>query len=257
MRPLALILVAALAIAVTGAAGVLASARAVAATGVLTPTAAAAAAAAARTPFQIRCEDTISKTISVLSSKNNGFTINNQLPYRALTLKTGSIDGRRETLGLTVTRAQYSATLGGPMLQDPVSGYECVAPKVEVKLNYAPVLIYVGNEFAPGTCAYNVILEHEQRHLKAYMDNLVRVEKVVRAALEKRFDARPLYAPSGTAQSALQHEINSVWFPFIKAEFDKGNVEQAKIDTPQEYARLAETCNGDIRRIIEQRRRKQ
>lgn len=257
MRPLALILVAALAIAVTGAAGVLASARAVAAAaGVLTPTA-AAAAAAARTPFQIRCEDTISKTISVLSSKNNGFTINNQLPYRALTLKTGSIDGRRETLGLTVTRAQYSATLGGPMLQDPVSGYECVAPKVEVKLNYAPVLIYVGNEFAPGTCAYNVILEHEQRHLKAYMDNLVRVEKVVRAALEKRFDARPLYAPSGTAQSALQHEINSIWFPFIKAEFDKGNVEQAKIDTPQEYARLAETCNGDIRRIIEQRRRKQ
>ena len=241
MRVLALMLM----LAVPGAAGVMAPAQAV------------AAAAAARTPFQIRCEDTISKTISVLSSKNNGFTINNQLPYRALTLKTGSIDGRRETLGLTVTRAQYSATLGGPMLQDPVSGYECVAPKVEVKLNYAPVLIYVGNEFAPGTCAYNVILEHEQRHLKAYMDNLVRVEKVVRAALEKRFDARPLYAPSGTAQSALQHEINSIWFPFIKAEFDKGNVEQAKIDTPQEYARLAETCNGDIRRIIEQRRRKQ
>ena len=255
MRKLVLMSVTALAIAVTGAAGVLASARAVAAAGVLTPT--AAAAAAARTPFQIRCEDTISKTISVLSSKNNGFTINNQLPYRALTLKAGSIDGRRETLGLTVTRAQYSATLGGPMLQDPVSGYECVAPKVELKLNYAPVLIYVGNEFAPGTCAYNVILEHEQRHLKAYMDNLVRVEKVVRAALEKRFDARPLYAPSGTAQSALQHEINSIWFPFIKAEFDKGNVEQAKIDTPREYARLAETCNGDIRRIIEQRRRKQ
>ena len=43
-------------------------------------------AAAERTPFQIRCEDTISKTISVLSTTSNGFTINNQLPYRALTL---------------------------------------------------------------------------------------------------------------------------------------------------------------------------
>ena len=81
MRVLALMLM----LAVPGAAGMLA------------PTPAAAAAAAARTPFQIRCEDTISKTISVLSSKNNGFTINNQLPYRALTLKTGSIDGRSET----------------------------------------------------------------------------------------------------------------------------------------------------------------
>ncbi|MET0319149.1 MAG: hypothetical protein ABW069_00345 [Duganella sp.] len=219
--------------------------------------AAAGAGAAARTPFQIRCEDTISKTISVLSTKTNGFTINNQLPYRALTLKTGSIDGKKETLGLTVTRALYTASLGGPILQDAASGYECVAPRVELKLNYSPVLIYVGNEFVPGSCPYNVILEHEQRHLKAYMDNLVRVEKTVREALEKRFDARPLYAPSGTAQSALQHEISSVWFPFIQAEFDKGNVEQAKIDTPQEYARLADTCNGEIRQIIDRRRRKQ
>ena len=75
-------------------------------------------------------------------------------------------------------------------------------------------------------------------------------------ALNRRFDARPLYAPSGTAQSALEHEINSTWFPFIQAEFDKGNVEQAKIYTPQEYARLADTCNGEIRDIVNRRRRK-
>ena len=212
--------------------------------------------AAERTPFQIRCEDTISKTISVLSTKTNGFTINNQLPYRALTLKTGSIDGRSETLGLTVTRAQYSATMGGPILQDKVSGYECVAPRVEIKLNYSPVLIYVGNEFVPGSCGYNTILEHEQRHLKAYMDNLARVEKIVRDALNRRFEGKPLYAPSGTAQSALQHEINSQWMPFIQAEFDKGKSEQAKIDTPAEYARLANTCNGEIREIVQRRRRR-
>lgn len=213
-------------------------------------------AAPERTPFQIRCEDTISKTISVLSTKSNGFTINNQLPYRALTLKTGSIDGRSETLGLTVTRAQYGATMGGPILQDKVSGYECVAPRVEIKLNYSPVLIYVGNEFTPGSCAYQTILEHEQRHLKAYMDNLTRVEKVVRDALNRRFEGKPLYAPSGTAQSALQHEINSVWMRFINDEFDKGKVEQAKIDTPQEYARLGASCNGEIREIVNRRRRR-
>ena len=225
--------------------------------GVACGAASGSAAAATRTPFQIRCEDSISKTVSVLSTKSNGYTINNQLPYRALTLKTGSADSRKETLGLTVTRAQYGATLGGPILQDAASGYECVAPRVEIKLNYAPVLIYVGNEFVPGTCSYNVILEHELRHLKAYMDNLTRVEQAVREALERRFEAKPLYAPSGTAQSALQHEINSLWFPFINAEFDKGNVEQAKIDTPQEYARLGDSCDGEIKQIMERRRRKQ
>lgn len=212
-------------------------------------------AAQQRTPFQIRCEDTINKTVSVLSSKQNGFTVNNQLPYRALTARTGSMDNRMQTLGLTVTNGVYRATLGGPILQDLASGYECVAPRVTIQLNYSPVLIYVGNEFAPGTCAYKEILTHEQRHLKAYMDNLARVEKVVTAALNKRFAGQPMYAPSGTAMSALEHEINGTWFPFIQAEFDKGKLEQARIDTPQEYARLAQTCNGEIAAIVNRRRK--
>ncbi len=214
-----------------------------------------AQAAPARTPFQIRCEDTISKTVSVLSSQQNGYTVNNQLPYRALTARTGSMDNRMQTLGLTVTKGVYRATLGGPILQDPASGYECVAPRVTIQLNYSPVLIYVGNEFAPGTCAYKEILTHEQRHLKAYMDNLARVEKVVKNALDKRFAGQPMYAPSGTAMSALEHEINGTWFPFIQAEFDKGKIEQNKIDSPQEYGRLAQACNGEIAAIVNRRRK--
>lgn len=214
-----------------------------------------ASAAAQRTPFQIRCEDTIAKTVSVLSAKQNGYTINNQLPYRALTAKFGSIDGKMVTLGLTVTNAQYSAALGGTVLQDAASGYECIAPKVELKLNYSPVLIYVGNEFAPGSCAYKTILEHEQRHLQAYMENLARVEQVVRAALNKRFEAKPLYAPSGTAMSALEHEINGTWFPFVRDEFEKGKAKQAAIDTPTEYARLSKACDGEIEAILLRRRK--
>jgi hypothetical protein len=213
------------------------------------------AAAAERTPFQVRCEDTIAKTVSVLSSKQNGYTINNQLPYRALTARAGNMDNRMATLGLTVTQGQYSASLGGPILQDPVSGYECIAPQVDVKLNYSPVLIYVGNEFAPGTCAYKTILEHEQRHLQAYMENLARVEKVVREALNRRFEGKPLYAPSGTAMSALEHEIHGTWFPFIRDEFEKGKAKQDAIDTPEEYARLGKTCDGEIADILLKRRK--
>ncbi|GJI90144.1 hypothetical protein [Duganella hordei] len=211
--------------------------------------------AAERTPFQVRCEDTIAKTVSVLSSKQNGYTINNQLPYRAITAKAGNMDNRMATLGLTVTRGQYSASLGGPILQDPASGYECIAPQVDVKLNYSPVLIYVGSEFAPGTCSYKAILEHEQRHLQAYMENLARVENVVREALNKRFEGKPLYAPSGTAMSALEHEINGTWFPFIRDEFEKGKAKQDAIDTPEEYARLGKTCDGEIADILLKRRK--
>ncbi|MYM40860.1 hypothetical protein [Duganella qianjiadongensis] len=219
--------------------------------------AAAGTGAASRTPFQVRCEDSIAKTVSVLSSRSNGYTINNQLPFNQLTARSGSAANGMATLGLTVTNGQYGAKLGGTILQDPASGYECIAPRVDLTLNYSPVLIYVSNEFAPGSCGYQVILEHEQRHLQAYMENLARVEKVVRDALNKRFDAKPLYAPSGTAMSALEHEINTVWFPFIRDEFDKGRDKQAQIDTAEEYARMGKVCNGEIAATILKRLHKQ
>lgn len=217
--------------------------------------AAGGAQAAQRTPFQIRCEDTITKSISVLKAKQDGYTINNQLPYRALTVRTGSGDRGMETLGLTVTQGLHKADVGGPTLQDPVSGYECIAPMVEIQLYYSPVRIYVGNEFAPGTCAYKEILAHEMRHLKAHMDNLARVQKVVGDALNKRFAGQPMYAPSGTARSALQHEVSSTWFNFIRDEFEKGKVDQEKIDSPEEYARLGKACNGEIAQILARRRK--
>ncbi|MYM36039.1 hypothetical protein GTP38_17030 [Duganella sp. FT94W] len=214
-----------------------------------------AQAAAQRTPFQIRCEDTITKSVSVLKAQQEGYTVNNQLPYRALTTRTGSSNRGMQTLGLTVTQGMHKALVGGPILQDPASGYECIAPKVDIQLYYAPVRIYVGNEFAPGTCAYQEILAHEMRHLKAHMDNLARVQKVVGDALNKRFAGQPMYAPSGTAMSALQHEISSTWFNFIRDEFEKGKVDQEKIDSPEEYARLGKACNGEIAQILARRRK--
>lgn len=211
--------------------------------------------AAERTPFQVRCEDTIRKSVSVLSARQEGYTINNQLPYRALTARTGSLDRRMETLGLTVTQGQHRAKVGGVVLQDPASGYECIAPQVEIELYYSPVRIYVGNEFAPGTCAYKEILDHEMRHLKAHTDNLARVEALVRDALNKRFGGQPMYASSGTTRSALEHEVNSTWFNFIRDEFEKGKAEQEKIDSPAEYARLGKACNGEIAATLARRRR--
>jgi hypothetical protein len=125
-----------------------------------------------------------------------------------------------------------------------------VAPKVKVDLTYAPVRIYVGSEFPSGSCGYKEILAHEMRHMQTYMDHLQKVEVLVRDALNKRFEGKPLYAPGGTARSALAHEIDTGWIPYIKAEMSKVEAQHALIDSPQEYARLGKACNGEIQRIL-------
>ena len=210
----------------------------------------AGSASAARTPFQARCEDDIGQTVSLLTARQSGYSLNHDLSYRALTRMKEPGLANTVVLGLTKTQSRIEIKLAGAVLQDAVSGYECVAPQITVRLFYDPIVIYVGREFPVDGCAYGQILAHELRHMKVYLDHLPVVEKLVRAALAHRFEAKPLYAPSGTARSTLEHEVNSGWLPYIKAEMAKVELQQAQIDSAQEYARLKASCNGEINRIV-------
>lgn len=210
--------------------------------------------AAGRTPFQVKCEDEINKTVSILSAQQAGYSIDTHLPFRALTAMKGGVRVNNYVLGLTKTESRIAIGMDGAMLQDPATGYECVAPKITVRLSYAPIVVYVGNEFPPGSCAYDEILSHELRHVQAYMEHLPKVELIVRAALAQRFDAQPMYARSGTARAALKHEIDTGWLPYIKTEMGKVEMRQAAIDTPAEYARMSRVCDGEIQRQIKRAR---
>ncbi|ATQ76174.1 hypothetical protein CR152_17765 [Massilia violaceinigra] len=204
---------------------------------------------AARSAFQAQCEDAMDKGISVLHSIPSGYTINNTVSFHGLTAMKPGAAGTF-VLGLTRTESRSTISLKAPMLIDPVTGYECVAPRITVSLLYSPVVVYVGREFRPGSCAYQEILAHEMRHLKTYLDHLPKVEVTVRAALARRFTDKPLYAPRGQAMALLQQELNTGWAPYIQKEMAKVDPLQAAIDTPQEYARLSKVCAGEVQSLV-------
>ena len=209
-----------------------------------------ASAWSARAPFQARCEDTIGATVATLTARDAGYTVNNTLSYKALTRMKGQDAARTYVLGLTKTESRISIGLNAEILGDPQSGQECIAPHIEVSLSYVPIVIYIGSEFSPGTCAYQEILAHEMRHLKAYLDHLPKVEILVRAALKKRFTEKPIYAPVGQSKAMLEQEIDGGWMPYIKNEMGKVEQLQAAIDSPQEYARLSKVCKGEVQLLI-------
>lgn len=209
-----------------------------------------AATAAPRTDFQARCEDTIGETLSVLTGTQNGFRIDNSVGFRSLTAMKGRARPGQVVLGLTRTESRVSINVGGRLLVDPASGYECIAPQIEIKLYYPPIVVYISREFRPGSCAYEEVLAHEMRHLNAYLDYLPRAEARVRLALERRFEDKPLYARIGQAQSLLQREIDRGWMPYIRSEMAKVEALQAAIDSPQEYARLGKVCGGEVQSLL-------
>lgn len=216
----------------------------------------AAEGAATRTKFQIRCEDTMSKTVSMLSSTDNGYLIDNTRSYKQLTAMKAPVARNSVVLGLTKTESRVSVTLAGGILQDKASGYECVAPEIKVALYYATIVVYIGREFKLGTCAYKEVLAHEMRHLNTYRAHLPKVETVVRAALARRFEAKPLYAPIGQAKQLLEQEIDQGWMPYMKNQMSAVEAQQAAIDSPKEYARLSKVCKGEVQSLIRPARTK-
>lgn len=206
--------------------------------------------ASARTAFQARCEDTIGQSVSVMHSNQNGYRIDNTYSFHGLSAMKGTRAPGSYVLGLTRTESRVGVKVEGRMLSDPATGYECVAPRLDIKLTYLPIVVYVGREFAPGTCSYREILAHEMRHLDVYLNYLPRAEKVVADALARRFAGKPLYAPAGQVRNLLQREVDAGWMPFIKNEMAKVERLQAAIDTPQEYARLGKVCAGEVQSLI-------
>ena len=211
----------------------------------------------ARSEFQTQCENRIGPSTVKLTSSGAGYSIDNSLSYRALgRLRAGGPSGTY-VLGLTRTESRITVGVEGGLLVDRQSGYECIAPQISVVLTYVPIIIYVGREFVPGTCAYQEILAHEMRHLKTYLDQLPKVETLVSATLKQRFPAKPIYAPAGQAKRLLEQEMDGKWMPYIKNEMSKVEQLQAAIDSPQEYVRLSKVCKGEVQLLIGPQKRKQ
>ncbi|MGZ3272093.1 MAG: hypothetical protein ACXU71_14100 [Croceibacterium sp.] len=214
--------------------------------------------AAAGTPIQARCEagfDGANRRPAVsVEAHDTGYRVDNSLSYRALTRLKRERAGEY-VLGLTRAESRVAIGVEGSIASDPDSGMECMAPRIAVSLSYLPIVVYVGSEFAPGTCAYREILAHEMRHLKAYVEYLPKVERTVRDALASRFAGRPVVAPRGQALSRVQAELDGRWMPFIKREMGRAKALQAGIDSAGEYARLSKVCQGEVQSLIGSTRR--
>ncbi len=185
-----------------------------------------------------------------LTVSDQGYRIDNTYSYHALTRMNPNPRAQDYVLGVTRAVWYFQYQTSGSRLVDKASGYECMAPRVKMALYFTPIVIYVGREFKPATCAYEQILAHEMRHLNTYLEHLPKVEVTVRAALEKRFGKQPLYAKAGQAEGLMTQELNTEWRRYVAAEMARVAPLQAAIDTPKEYARLSKVCKGEVQSLI-------
>lgn len=204
-------------------------------------------------PSPVRADncDRLPKPTVTLKRHQEAFSLDLQTSFRTLTLlgPTSTRPGM-QVLGLTRGTAIVSFQTRIVSYVDPGGRWECASPQLTVTYGYSPMTVYVAREFPRGSCAWNEIHRHELRHVRTYQDHLESIEPELREALQKRFvTGDPWRGPVGQTRNRIQQELEERWAPYVKRMINKVDLAQAQIDTPEEYARVASSCGGEIRRV--------
>lgn len=191
--------------------------------------------------------DTLPKPSVTVRMADAPVSFDTTLGYRELTSRVGE-QARPgwQVLGLTQARAVAGFSLEMPSMAN--DQYECASPQITLTLSIQPLIVYVGREFPKGSCAYKEILDHEMRHVKAYQEHMAKVRTTFQEALTRRYATASVWrGPAGTLYERLTQELNEHWTAAITRDFERVEGPQRLIDTPEEYARIAGSCGGEVK----------
>lgn len=201
------------------------------------------------TTLQEACNTQLSKMDVALVFPTLVHKVDTSVPFKQFPDKPATHKHGLESIGLTVINYTAGYTFQAQLMVDPSTNLECMTTRVDVKVDVAPLHVYIGREFPPGTCAYKEILDHEMRHVNTYQQHFVRVESVLRRELNKRFKNKPpRFARIGQSSKELDQEMKQTWMPYIKSLVDYGNRYHNAIDTQDETNRISLACNGEVQR---------
>lgn len=179
-------------------------------------------------------------------------TLNVEYGYKSLGVLAASLARPgKQVLGLTRGKAVVTFESNTLLLTDRAGQWECASPQLLIRYGFKPLTVYVANEFPPGSCAYRAIYAHEIRHVDTYLAHLEAIEDDLTTSLRRRFaTGAPWRGPSGQTRTILQRELEERWVPYMKREIARVEAAQALIDTPEEYAKVAASCDGEIRKRV-------
>lgn len=177
---------------------------------------------------------------------------NTEYSYKSLTNIGASLARPgKQVLGLTRGNATVSFASNTPSIIDPTGRWECASPQITVSFGFSPMTVYVAREFPEGSCAYKEIHDHEMRHVEAYQKHITSIEKELTESLNARFATGAVWrGPVGQTAARLRQELDARWAPYVQRQIKRVDEAQAKIDTAEEYERVANACGGEISKVL-------
>lgn len=172
------------------------------------------------------------------------------LSYLDLTRMAGREGGSRWVLGLTRPVLRMQARWEFSSLRDPDAGRVCSRPSLQLLIQYDPVQVYVGREFADDACAREFILAHELRHVEVHARRLREVALRLQSELQGWLTGGVYLESRERLQVRLETGLRSLWLKRAERSLLDLKREHEAVDSADEQARALGACDGRIARQL-------
>ena len=198
--------------------------------------------------FEARCEASLPATRIEVVAAPVVYATDRTRSWRELTAMGDDMAPTQRAVGLTTAKLGDTVAVETAGIEDQSTGRVCVRPSVRVELTATPMTVYIGREIAVDHCRDAAALEHEQKHVAVYREELVRIATDVRATLAAAYGNRVLYYKSrAEAKRGTDAGISAEIGPLLERMAGQIKARQREIDSPEEYARVSAACGGMMR----------
>lgn len=124
----------------------------------------------------------------------------------------------------------------------------CLVPyQLNMHIGYSRPVIYLARELEEGSCAYNLVLRHEQVHQQINKQALEYfIPRIYRSIKQQSREIKPKYiSPQASEDKAAQElttQYHQIITPFVDEFRDQILAEQSKLDNQQNYQKEGDIC---------------
>jgi hypothetical protein len=158
-----------------------------------------------------------------------------------------------EAVLLGMTRYEPTLEFSAPILQQPMpDGSFCArAQRLDVKFGYRDIKVYVAREFPQGSCDFQHVMTHEQKHVEVNRRLLQEFAPKIEAQLSSFMQLYGMFiVPNESyANTLLRDKVNAIFKDITQQLIAENRRRQRLIDSPEEYDKSKTACKGHVAEV--------
>ncbi|MGB9152274.1 MAG: hypothetical protein WCD70_04210 [Alphaproteobacteria bacterium] len=160
----------------------------------------------------------------------------------------------RLLLGVTTYKPDISV-ISSPESITLADGSHCIKiASVEIKMVYKDVVVHVASEIPQGSCGFNLVVEHEQKHVNTNQQVIMDYIPVMQDKMHEYLKVfGRIHDPDyGHAMTVMHDKTKSYVGELLHDLSQEENNRQQQIDSDAEFQQLTRSCNGQLGQIAAQ-----